>query len=85
MGEEEEEEEEEDEDGGLAMESMPWMASRVLGEAGASSLRERRGDQPSNSNRKVHKRLLKPLQLCFFNRAAALSTPKCCDDSKHIQ
>lgn len=34
----EEEEEEEDEEGGLAMESMPWMASRVLGEAGASSL-----------------------------------------------
>lgn len=35
----EEEEEEEDEEGGLAMESIPWMASRVLGEAGASSLR----------------------------------------------
>lgn len=34
-----EEEEDEDEEGGLAMESIPWMASRVLGEAGASSLR----------------------------------------------
>lgn len=34
----EEEEEEDEEDGGLAMESMPWIASRVLGEAGASSL-----------------------------------------------
>ena len=55
MGEDEEEDEEEDEDGGLAMESMPWMASRVLGEAGASSLKKRRGDQPTNSNRRVHK------------------------------
>ena len=35
-----EEEEDEDEEGGLAMDSMPCMASRVLGEAGASSLRE---------------------------------------------
>lgn len=34
------EEEEDDDEGGLAIESMPWMASRVLGEAGASSLRE---------------------------------------------
>jgi len=38
---EDEDEEEDDEDGGLAMESMPWIASRVLGEAGASSLRKR--------------------------------------------
>lgn len=35
-----EEEEEDDDEGGLAMESIPWMASRVLGEAGASSLRK---------------------------------------------
>lgn len=35
-----EEEDDEEEEGGLAMESMPWMASRVLGEAGASSLRK---------------------------------------------
>lgn len=34
----EDEEEEDEEDGGLAIESMPWIASRVLGEAGASSL-----------------------------------------------
>lgn len=40
-GEEEAEDEEEDDDddeGGLAMDNMPWMASQVLGEAGASSL-----------------------------------------------
>lgn len=37
-GEEDEDEEDEEEDGGLAIESMPWIASRVLGEAGASSL-----------------------------------------------
>lgn len=36
-----EEEEEEEEEGGLAIESIPWMASRVLGEAGASSLKEK--------------------------------------------
>lgn len=35
---EEEDEDEEDDEGGLAIDSMPWMASRVLGEAGASSL-----------------------------------------------
>lgn len=35
---EEEDEDEEEEEGGLAIDSMPWMASRVLGEAGASSL-----------------------------------------------
>lgn len=35
---EEEDDDEEDDDGGLAMDSMPWMASRVLGEAGACSL-----------------------------------------------
>ncbi len=34
----EDEEEEDEDDGGLAIESMPWIASRVLGEAGASSL-----------------------------------------------
>lgn len=34
-----EEEEDEEEEGGLAIESIPWMASRVLGEAGASSLK----------------------------------------------
>lgn len=33
-----EDDEDEDEEGGLAMESIPWIASRVLGEAGASSL-----------------------------------------------
>lgn len=38
---EEEEEEEDEEDGGLAIESMPWIASRVLGEAGASSLHDK--------------------------------------------
>lgn len=36
-----EDEEEEDDEGGLAMESIPWMASRVLGEAGGSSLRHK--------------------------------------------
>lgn len=36
-----EDEEDEDEEGGLAMDSMPWIASRVLGEAGASSLSKR--------------------------------------------
>lgn len=34
-----EEEEDEEEEGGLAIDSIPWMASRVLGEAGASSLK----------------------------------------------
>lgn len=36
-----EEEEEDDEEGGLAIESIPCIASRVLGEAGASSLKEK--------------------------------------------
>lgn len=40
---EEEDEDDEEEDGGLAMDSMPWMASRVLGEAGASSLENKIG------------------------------------------
>lgn len=47
-GEEEEEEEEDDdeeEEGGLAMDSIPWMASRVLGEAGASSLQKCKKEQ----------------------------------------
>lgn len=35
-----EEEEDEDEEGGLAIDSIPCMASRVLGEAGASSLKK---------------------------------------------
>lgn len=38
----EDEEEEDEEDGGLAIESMPWIASRVLGEAGASSLDDKK-------------------------------------------
>lgn len=42
---EEEEDDEEEEEGGLAMDSMPWMASRVLGEAGASSLHNTKRNQ----------------------------------------
>lgn len=34
------EEEDEEEDGGLAMDNIPCIASRVLGEAGASALKE---------------------------------------------
>lgn len=47
-GEEEEEDEEEEEEGGLAMDSMPWMASRVLGEAGASSLQVTKKERKSD-------------------------------------
>ena len=78
MGEDEDEEDEEDEDGGLAMESMPWIASRVLGEAGASSLRKRREDQPTNvCNIKVHKCFLQLLQLLFKKRQECLTYPIC--------
>lgn len=49
-GEEEEEDEDEEEEGGLAMDSMPWMASRVLGEAGASSLQITKRKRKNKNN-----------------------------------
>ncbi len=48
----EDEEEEDEEDGGLAIESMPWIASRVLGEAGASSLDKGKNHQIIEYNSK---------------------------------
>lgn len=45
-----EEEEDEEEEGGLAIESIPWMASRVLGEAGGSSLKEKPDVKYNNKN-----------------------------------
>lgn len=57
----EEEEEEDEEDGGLAIESMPWIASRVLGEAGASSL-----DNTKRISRSEYKN--KHLQLSLWHK-----------------
>lgn len=62
---EEEDEDEEEEEGGLAMDSMPWMASRVLGEAGASSLQNTHGGE---GKKKIHTILFKQFAFCshFF-------------------